>query len=359
ATVANCGGDEATPVDPDPPGSGDPPPDTIPPAAVTDLAVRAPQLHSLALVWKSPGDDDHAGTAAAYDIRYSESHITDANWEQAAPIPVKTIPVPKPAGQIETIVVPGLATGVMYYFALKTSDETGNQSALSNCVGERTLHENVPPSAITDLAAAAVDETSFELTWTAPGDDAMSGTAAEYDIRCWTRPILDESSWDEAKSMSAPPKPGSPGATESVTVDGLEPGISYYFAVKTADDVYNWSGLSNVTVALAFGHFISAAPKTIVKGDVMYFSYRASPSGPTSVKIHADVFDPGCNDGVVITLAHEYHQGGTHTVTWDFYHEDFGIWMPTYTYLASVCWGPEIKEWVEVHFENPGPGHEP
>ena len=56
----------------------------------------------------------------------------------------------------------------------------------------------------------------------------------------------------------------------------------------------NSRGLTNLTIAIAFGHFISFAPKAIVRGDEMYFSYRAAPSGPASVKIHGDVFDPEC-----------------------------------------------------------------
>jgi hypothetical protein len=40
-----------------------------------------------------------------------------------------------------------------------------------------------PPAAITDLAASNPTEDSVTLTWTAPGDSGMTGTAASYDIR--------------------------------------------------------------------------------------------------------------------------------------------------------------------------------
>jgi chitodextrinase len=42
------------------------------------------------------------------------------------------------------------------------------------------------------------------------------------------------------------PTPGAPGAKQSVTVTGLLANTTYYFAIKTADEVPNWSGLSNV-----------------------------------------------------------------------------------------------------------------
>jgi hypothetical protein len=349
--IIGCGGEDGTPVSNDPPGE-DPPPDTIAPAGVTDLDLRAPTLHSLALVWKSPGDDGQTGTAKQYDIRSSKAVITDANWDQATPMGPSDIPVPKPGGQIETCVVPGLESGVVYYFALKTSDEVGNQSELSNCASERTLYENVPPSSITDLAAVAIDETSFELTWTASGDDGAVGTASEYDIRYWARPIVDESSWEEATRMPGSPTPQPAGESENVTVTGLTPGTSYFFAVKTADEVSNWSGLSNLTVALAQGHFVSAAPKAIVKGDVMYITFEAADVGFTTVSLHAETFEPKCGEDVADVLAHDDFSGGTHTITYDFYSKRFEMYWPTLAYIISVCWGTGMKERIDVHFDN-------
>ncbi|MEJ2719692.1 MAG: fibronectin type III domain-containing protein [bacterium] len=346
-----CGGDDGSPVSSEPPDDK-PPADTIAPAAVTDLALRAPTRYSLALVWKAPGDDGNTGTAAKYDIRFSDAEITNDNWNQAAPVDPSQVPAPKPSGQIETFVVTSLESGVVYYFALKTSDEAGNQSDLSNCAAERTLYEDVPPSDIADLEAVASDETSFELTWTAPGDDGMSGTASQYDIRYWTRPILDDASWAEATPAGSTPSPKAPGETEVVTVTGLTPGTGYFFAVKTADDVGNWSGLSNFSAALAYGHYIFAAPKSIRKGEMMYITFGAASSGFTTMSVHAETFEPRCGEDVVSVLAYEDFPGGTRTVVYDFFHKDFGIYLPTNSYKLSVCWGPEMKEWVEVHFNN-------
>jgi len=355
--ILSCGGEEGNPVGSDPPDE-DPPTDTIAPAAVTDLDLRLPTRYSLALVWKSPGDDGQTGTATQYDIRSSKTVINDDNWDQATPVDPGDIPSPKPAGQIETCVITDLESGTLYYFALKTSDEVGNESGLSNCAGERTLYEDVPPSDINDLTAVAVDETSFELTWTAPGDNGMSGTASEYDVRYWTRPIIDDAGWREATRVTGAPSPKPAGQTETMTVQDLVPGTSYYFAVKTADDVDNWSGLSNMTVALAYGHFISVAPRSVVKGDLAYITFKAADVGFTTVSFHAEVFEPRCGEGVADVLAHEDFAGGTRTITYDFYAKQFGIYWPTNDYKISVCWGTEMKKWVDVHFDNSGPDPE-
>ena len=44
-------------------------PDTVPPAAVADLAADSVAVHGASLIWTAPGDDGNAGRAAAYDLR--------------------------------------------------------------------------------------------------------------------------------------------------------------------------------------------------------------------------------------------------------------------------------------------------
>jgi len=111
-------------------------PDRTPPAAITDLATSEPTLSSIKLTWTAPGDDGHVGTADEYDIRYSTSMITDANWGSATQCTGE--PAPSVAGSGETFTVRGLASGTTYYFAIKTRDEVPNWSPLSNIVSGRT-----------------------------------------------------------------------------------------------------------------------------------------------------------------------------------------------------------------------------
>lgn len=84
------------------------------------------------------------------------------------------------------------------------------------------------------------------LHWTAPGDDDHTGTAAEYDVRYSPAPITKEN-WDEAIQVDGEPKPQSAGETESMAIELTEG--TYYFALKTADEVPNWSAMSNVAKA--------------------------------------------------------------------------------------------------------------
>ncbi len=107
--------------------------DNTPPAAVTDLAATVVDATTVQLSWTAPGDDGSTGAAASYDIRYSTIPITnDASF--AAATAVQNPPTPQSAGGSEALQVTGLTTGVQYWFALKSSDEAGNWSALSNIV---------------------------------------------------------------------------------------------------------------------------------------------------------------------------------------------------------------------------------
>jgi len=85
---------------------------------------------------------------------------------------------------------------------------------------------------------------SVTLWWTAPGDDGTIGRAAQYDLRYSTSPI-SESNWAQATQVSGEPTPSPVGSAESFSISGLAPNTTYYFAIKTADEVPNWSVLSN------------------------------------------------------------------------------------------------------------------
>ena len=106
--------------------------------------------------------------------------------------------------------------------------------------------DTTPPSAITDFATSSPTPDSITLTWTAPGDDGDVGLADQYDIRYSTSPI-DDGNWDSATQVDGEPKPSPAGTQEIFTVTGLSIDTTYYFAMKTADEVPNLSELSNVT----------------------------------------------------------------------------------------------------------------
>jgi phosphodiesterase/alkaline phosphatase D-like protein len=111
------------------------------------------------------------------------------------------------------------------------------------------------------LAAASAEAqsswNSATLSWTTPGDDSLLGTASQFDLRYSTSPIT-ASSFASALRWGSMPAPAASGTRQSVTVTGLAPGTTYYFAIKTADEVPNWAAISNVGSKTT-----AAAPDTI------------------------------------------------------------------------------------------------
>jgi len=95
------------------------------------------------------------------------------------------------------------------------------------------------------VRAQSAGQDSVTLRWTAVGDDNLLGVAAAYDLRMANSPIT-ASSWSTATELSGLPDPLASGTTQQVTVRGLTPGASYYFALRVRDDAGNWSGVSNL-----------------------------------------------------------------------------------------------------------------
>ena len=230
--------------------------DATAPDDVTTLAAVLPTTTSLTLVWAAPGDDGSVGTAASYDIRYSTSTITEANWSAATQL--SSEPTPSAAGEVDSAVVSGLTEGTTYYFALKASDERGNESGLSNVASNETSPDTTPPSAINDLTAApGTEEGEIDLSWTAPGDDGVEGQAFAYEIR-FSPNMIDESNWETASACPTPPSPEYCGTGQGHTLAALVPGDTYYIGIKAYDDAGNASSISNVASAEAKFEFILA-----------------------------------------------------------------------------------------------------
>jgi hypothetical protein len=258
SALMGCG--EETPQGLDKTDNDPPVADTTPPSAVADLIVQVATRNTLALQWPAPGDDGDEGQAAAYDLRYSFSTVTDDNWDAATP--VDDVPDPGPGGSVEVFVVKGLTPGIDYYFALKTCDEVPNESGLSNCAHGTTVAEIVPPAAVDDLHANATSDTEFELTWTATGDDGMEGTATAYDIRYSVRPMTAQE-WSKATRVENLPAPAPPGASESLVVTGLNAGTNYYFALEVIDDALNRSEMSNSAPGMALSEILLVNPSLV------------------------------------------------------------------------------------------------
>ncbi len=200
--------------------------------------------NSVVLTWTTPGDDGMVGTASQFDLRYSTSPITGANFAGAARW--TSTPVPAVPGTKQTVTVSGLQPATTYYFAIKTGDDVPNWSAISNIMQATTTlaPDNVRPAPLA-ITVTGTTDTSATLGWTAVGDDSLTGTSTSYDIRYSTSPIT-ATNWASATQATNEPFPAISGTTQSLTIKGLTRQGTYYFAARTTDDAGNISAMSNV-----------------------------------------------------------------------------------------------------------------
>ena len=106
--------------------------------------------------------------------------------------------------------------------------------------------DTTAPANVVDLGLSSTTSSEAILTWTASGDDGTVGTATQYDIRRSTS-VITAANFDAAVQLIDLPVPGPPGTAELFRATHLSARTTYYFAIKTADEVLNWSAISNVT----------------------------------------------------------------------------------------------------------------
>ncbi|MEK7353840.1 MAG: cohesin domain-containing protein, partial [Chloroflexota bacterium] len=142
----------------------------------------------------------------------------------------------------------GLEVRIRFYF-YTPNYQTANRWYIDDVRIDEV--DTTAPAAITNLSVSSATADSATLAWTAPGDDAGTGRARQYDIRYSTSPMT-ATNWDTATKAAAPPAPQPAGTRETFTVTRLNSLTTYYFAIKTADEVANWSGLSNEASGTTF-----------------------------------------------------------------------------------------------------------
>jgi chitodextrinase len=215
------------------------------------VTTTAPQVHaqqawnSINLTWTTPGDDSLSGTASQFDIRYSTSPITSANFSTATRF-TTGVPVPAAPGTSQSVLVTGLASATTYYFAMKTADDANNWSLISNVASKATATapDVIRPAPIAMTIVSTTDST-VTLQWTAVGDDSLSGIATSYDLRYSTSAIT-ATNYATATQVVGEPTPGAPGTVQTMTVHNLARQATYWFAIKTSDESGNISAISNV-----------------------------------------------------------------------------------------------------------------
>lgn len=222
----------------------------------------------VSLTWTNPGDSDFHSVVV---LRRASSAVTDAPSEGTTYAVSNTVGSSVvacvEASPATNCVDAGLTNGTAYHYRIYAKDNNGNYSATGVVPTGSPFTPAVPddttaPTAVINLAATNPGQNSMQLTWTAPGDDGSTGTAATYDIR-YSTSVITDGNFASATQVSGEPTPSIAGSSESMTVTGLSAATTYYFALKTSDEVPNTSALSNVPSGTTTSVSDTTAPSAV------------------------------------------------------------------------------------------------
>ncbi len=203
--------------------------DTTPPAAPTALVASLITTTTFTLKWTAPTDNV---AVTGYDIFRGGVLVGSS----ATP----------------SFDLTGLAPSTAYSMTVKARDAAGNISAASAVRTVMTAADKTAPSAPTTLAASAITQTGFTLTWTASTDNiGVTG----YNVYRGT--TLAGTS-----------------TTTTFNLAGLNPGTAYAMTVKAKDAAGNLSAASAaLSVTTAADTVAPAAPTALVASGITASSF--------------------------------------------------------------------------------------
>lgn len=189
------------------------------PSTINTLAISHRDERVISLSWLAPSDDE-LYKVSSYEIRMNFFEITEDNWNQS--ILINQNKIPADPGQIEEFIVDGLRRNTVYYFAIRSRDEAGNLSSLSNNISGTLSYGD----RIYDLRVERVSQRSVDLRWTAV--DVPQG---QYQLALSNNPITPLN-WDQAQIINLEQNIGIRGDLETYSLENLEPLTNYYLALR-------------------------------------------------------------------------------------------------------------------------------
>ncbi|MDD3051317.1 MAG: fibronectin type III domain-containing protein [Candidatus Cloacimonetes bacterium] len=222
--------------------------DIIPPAAINPFNAVSDSIEYLNIQFLATGDDSLSGRAYRYDFLVLSGNEIFTDF---------TPPLPKEAGEIEEWTISGLTGNANVTLKIRAIDEKDNKSPYTirevAIAGEEI--DETPPSQINDLSAIS-SENIIALSWTAVGDDGLTGKATAYDLR-YSLSEITQQNWDQNQQIEISFLPADSGESESLEISHLEIGVAYHFSIVAVDNLNNQSPPSDNVIAEITGDITS------------------------------------------------------------------------------------------------------
>jgi len=153
--------------------------------------------------------------------------------------------------------------------------------------------DGIAPGSITDLSARETDERSTIISFTAVGDDGLTGTAHHYDLR-YSQYEITADNWHQATPLANTTQPQPAGETERILVGGLPANSTVWLAVQAIDRGKLSSGISNVISITTLNAQLDIEPTQIPKirleqGQMETFSVNLTNAGDVDLDVRIDL----------------------------------------------------------------------
>lgn len=190
---------------------------TGPPAAPSNLLATAASASQINLSWTN-----NAINQTGFKVERSPDSVTFTQIGTAG-------------ASATTYSDPNLAPKTLFYYRVRATNASGD-SGYTNISSATTLADTTPPTAPSNLTAAAASSTQINLSWTASTDNV--GVTGYQLQRC------QGAACSNFSLLASPPGTGT-----SFTDTGLSPSMSYSYEVLATDAAGNLSSFSNVSSA--------------------------------------------------------------------------------------------------------------
>jgi len=125
--------------------------DNVAPGAIAGLSASGIGATTAKLTFTAPGDDAGTGTVGCYDVRYSTTPVTEANFGQAKAIDLGSV-VPVASGSSQTLDLTKLPALENIYVGIRAQDESGNVGPVAS-----TSFQTLPSSALPEHGVTSED----------------------------------------------------------------------------------------------------------------------------------------------------------------------------------------------------------
>jgi len=209
--------------------------DDVPPGRITNLTATWSPPDSIVAHWTASGDNGYSGTAASYELRVTTDSTTALDFAAGSRT---DLPAPHLAGTPERFPFQAASLGTRFFLAIRAKDAAGNIGAGSNVAPITTPGSS--GLAVNTLALRSAGDSTLTLQWSAPPG------VWYYDLRGSTTP-MDAGSYFTAPLRIDVLAAGAP--IDTAKISSLEPGSTWWFALRPIDLTGNAGPVSNVMSA--------------------------------------------------------------------------------------------------------------